>query len=222
MSDEVDEEERERLKEMIKKQRQQMKEDRWSFKEKDGEKVLEHEETEQEKASEEVEENLSEKDDGEAETGVEEEGKEEFSGKEEKEWRPLIVALLCNWCSYEGADKAGGSKLDVPSNVLPVKFMCSSRVDFDLVVKALEWGADGVMVLGCHPGDCHYKEGNYHTLRRKHLFDELIDGLGINTDRVMLDWVSAGEGKKYSQVTREMADRVMELGPLKEVGENAS
>ncbi|MFB6199658.1 MAG: hydrogenase iron-sulfur subunit [Candidatus Nanohaloarchaea archaeon] len=148
-----------------------------------------------------------------------EEKQEELNGGasqqvEDDEWEPLIVAFLCNWCSYEGADKAGGSKLDVPSNVLPIRLMCSSRLDYQYVVRALTSGADGVMILGCHPGDCHYRKGNYHTLRRQKLFDKLMDGMEVDEERVYLDWVSAGEGQKFSEVTQEMAEKVEELGPF--------
>ncbi|AFZ74002.1 hydrogenase iron-sulfur subunit [Natronobacterium gregoryi] len=131
-----------------------------------------------------------------------------------EEWTPLVVAFLCNWCSYEGAQTAGGARKTVPANVFPVRVMCSGRVDYDLVAKTLTDGADGILVLGCHEGDCHYKTGNYLTRKRHALFTAVLQGLGVHEDRVRLDWVSADEGERYATVTREMAARVRELGPL--------
>lgn len=129
-------------------------------------------------------------------------------------FEPKIVAFLCNWCSYAGADGAGGQRKDVPANLRTVRVMCSGRVDPQFVLKAFHDGADGVMVLGCHPGDCHYKEGNYKTLRRMKLLQKMLAEYGIEPERFQLDWVSASEADKFSRVTTEMVERVRRLGPL--------
>jgi len=130
-------------------------------------------------------------------------------------FEPKIVTFLCNWCSYEGADKSGNAHLESPANILPIKVMCSGRVEPQFVLEALKNGADGVLILGCHPGDCHYKEGNYKTLRRQIILEQFLEEMSINPQRVRLDWVSAGEGEKYAEVTKEMTERVKELGPFK-------
>lgn len=129
-------------------------------------------------------------------------------------FEPKIVAFLCNWCSYAGADHAGGQHRDVPSNVKIIRVMCSGRVDPQFILKAFQKGADGVMVLGCHPGDCHYKEGNYKELRKIKLFEKLLAQFGVEKERFQLDWVSASEGEKFSKVTTEFAERVRKVGPL--------
>jgi F420-non-reducing hydrogenase iron-sulfur subunit len=130
------------------------------------------------------------------------------------DFKPKIVGFLCNWCSYAGADSAGGRHLDVPGELTVVKVMCSGRVEPQFVLKAFREGADGVMVLGCHPGDCHYKEGNYKALRRMKLFENLLRQFGIEKERFTLDWVSASEGEKFSRITAEFAEGVRKLGPL--------
>ncbi len=137
-------------------------------------------------------------------------------------FEPKIVSFLCNWCSYAGADAAGGQHKDVPANVRIIRVMCSGRVDPQFVLEALQGGADGVLVLGCHPGDCHYKEGNYKTLRRMKLLDKLLAQYGIEKDRVRLDWVSATEAEKFSRVTTEMVEAVRKLGPLHASPQNAA
>jgi F420-non-reducing hydrogenase iron-sulfur subunit len=129
-------------------------------------------------------------------------------------FEPKIVAFLCNWCSYAGADGAGSAHKDVPPNLKTVRIMCSGRVDPQFVLKAFREGADGVMVLGCHPGDCHYKEGNYKTLRRMKLLAKMLGEYGIEPERFQLDWVSAGEAEKFSAVTTAMVEKVRKLGPL--------
>ena len=131
-----------------------------------------------------------------------------------EQFDPKIVGFLCNWCSYAGADLAGNQHKDVPANVRIVRVMCSGRVDPQFVVKAFKDGADGVLVLGCHPGDCHYKEGNYKTLRRMKLLEKVLKQFGIEKERFKLDWVSASEAEKFSQVTNEMVEAVRKLGPL--------
>jgi F420-non-reducing hydrogenase iron-sulfur subunit len=127
---------------------------------------------------------------------------------------PTIVSFLCNWCSYEGADKAGGARLNYPANVRIVRVMCSGRVDPELVIQALKEGASGVLILGCHPGDCHYKTGNYKALRRALLLKNTLKQLGIEEERVRLDWVAAGEGERFAKVANEMAETIKNLGPL--------
>ena len=128
---------------------------------------------------------------------------------------PKLVAFLCNWCSYAGADLAGTSRMQYAPNVKAIRVMCSGRVSPTLVIKALEVGADGVLVLGCHPGDCHYLEGNYKALRRMMLLKEMLSQLGVEKERVRLDWVSASEGARFASVVNEMAERVKALGPFK-------
>lgn len=133
------------------------------------------------------------------------------------EWRPRIIAFLCNWCSYTGADLAGISRIQWDPSVNIVRVMCSGRMDPTFVAKAFSMGADGVIISGCHPGDCHYQEGNYKTLRRFHLLKRLIAGFGIDSERLRLVWVSASEGDEWAATANEMAAKIKELGPL-EVG----
>ncbi len=129
-------------------------------------------------------------------------------------WRPKIVALLCNWCSYTGADLAGISRIRWSPAVHIVRVMCSGRLDPTFVVKAFRMGADGVIVSGCHPGDCHYQKGNYKALRRVHLLKRLLADFGIEPDRLRLVWVSASEGEGWARVANEMEATVRALGPL--------
>jgi len=131
------------------------------------------------------------------------------------EWRPRIVAFLCNWCSYTGADLAGISRIQWDPSVSIVRVMCSGRMDPTFVAKAFSMGADGVIVSGCHPGDCHYQEGNYKTLRRVHLLKRLIQGFGIDPERLRLVWVSASEGDQWAATANEMAAEIRSLGPLR-------
>ena len=128
---------------------------------------------------------------------------------------PIIVSFLCNWCSYEGADRAGGARLRYPANIRVVRVMCSGRVEPQFVLKAFTEGASGVLVLGCHPGECHYQTGNYKALRRVLLMKHLLRQFGIEEERVRLDWVSASEGEKFAKVATEMAETIKKLGPLK-------
>lgn len=125
-----------------------------------------------------------------------------------------ILAFVCNWCSYGGADQAGGLKLAYPESVRLVRVMCSGRVDPQMVLKGFREGADGVMILGCHPGDCHYKEGNYFAQNRAHLLAGLLAQYGIEKERFRIDWVSAGEGERFQRVATEMHEAVSALGPL--------
>jgi F420-non-reducing hydrogenase iron-sulfur subunit len=140
------------------------------------------------------------------------------------EYKPTIVAFLCNWCSYTGADLAGTSRIKYAPNIRAIRVMCSGRVEPTFVMKAFTEGADGVLICGCHPGDCHYHEGNYKCLRRFHLLQKYIKQLGIHPDRLRLEWVSASEGKIFAQVVDEMTEAVAKLGPctVKEVMETLS
>lgn len=129
-------------------------------------------------------------------------------------WEPKIVGFLCNWCSYRGADLAGTARLKFAPNVKIIRVPCSTRVEPDFILKAFQSGADGVLVLGCHPGDCHYIEGNYKTMRRIPLLKKLLAQFGVEEGRVRLDWVSASEGEKFARVVNEMTEAVGALGPF--------
>ncbi len=129
-------------------------------------------------------------------------------------FEPKIVAFLCNWCSYRGADLAGTSRKKCAPNVRPIRVMCSGRVEPDFVLKAFEAGADGVLVLGCHPGDCHYAEGNYKTIRRIALLKKILSQLGVEDERLRLEWVSASEGDRFVTITNEMTEQIRKLGPF--------
>ncbi|RME96386.1 MAG: hydrogenase iron-sulfur subunit [Verrucomicrobia bacterium] len=131
-----------------------------------------------------------------------------------KEWQPRLVAFFCNWCTYTAADLAGVSRLKYAPNVRVIRVMCSGRVDPQFILDALAKGADGVLVGGCHPGDCHYVEGNYKMLRRYHLLKRMLKDMGIEEQRVRLEWISAAEGHKVRQVVNEMTEQLRALGPL--------
>jgi len=131
-----------------------------------------------------------------------------------KRFEPKIIGFLCNWCSYEGADAAGRARKCYPSNLRVIKVMCSGRVDPQFILEAFQAGADGVMILGCHPGDCHYKEGNVQALKRYTMMKPLLAGFGIEEDRLRLDWISASEQDKFVQVVSDMTERIRELGPV--------
>ena len=128
--------------------------------------------------------------------------------------RRKILAFVCNWCSYAGADQAGGQHLGYPPSVRLVRVMCSGRVEPAMILEAFRSGADGVMVLGCHPGDCHYREGNYNAQRRVALMRGLLDGFGVEQERLRLDWVSATEGRRFARLAKEMDEVIERLGPL--------
>lgn len=130
-------------------------------------------------------------------------------------FEPKIVGFLCNWCSYSGADLAGVSRIKSAPNIRVIRTMCSGRVDPTFVLKAFQLGADGVIVMGCHPGDCHYQEGNYKTLRRIPFLKRLIKDFGIEPNRLRLEWVSASEGDKYAEVVNEFTEEIRKLGPIK-------
>jgi F420-non-reducing hydrogenase iron-sulfur subunit len=128
-------------------------------------------------------------------------------------FEPTIVGFLCNWCSYTGADLAGTSRIQYAPNVRVIRVMCSARVDPTFVLKALHDGADGVLICGCHPGDCHYSEGNYKMMRRFPLLRKLLAEYGIEEERVRLEWVSASEGQLFADIVNDMTERVRALGP---------
>ena len=131
----------------------------------------------------------------------------------EKSWEPKIIAFLCNWCSYAGADLAGTSRLQYSPNIRIIRVPCSGRVSPLYIIQALVDGADGVMVSGCHPGDCHYTAGNYHARRRWTLFRALLATLGIDLNRVHFAWISAAEGRKWQQAITEITERTRAMGP---------
>ena len=128
-------------------------------------------------------------------------------------FEPKIVAFCCNWCSYAGADLAGTSRMQYAPNIRIIRVMCTGRVSPLFVLKALSIGADGVLVLGCHPGDCHYMEGNYQTMRRIPLLKKMLNQLGIEEERVRLEWISASEGARFAEVTNIFTQTIRKLGP---------
>jgi F420-non-reducing hydrogenase iron-sulfur subunit len=131
------------------------------------------------------------------------------------EFEPNIVAFLCNWCSYAGADLTGTTRTHYPPNVKVIRVMCTGRVNPLFVVQALIQGADGVLISGCHPGECHYLKGNYLARRRFLLMRNLLEFIGINPQRIRMSWVSASEGKKFADVITEVTQEIKKLGPLK-------
>jgi F420-non-reducing hydrogenase iron-sulfur subunit len=131
-----------------------------------------------------------------------------------REWRPRIVAFFCNWCTYTAADLAGVSRMKYAPNTRIIRVMCSGRVDPQFVLDAFAKGADGVLIGGCHPGDCHYSEGNYKALRRYHLLKRLLHDMGIEDERFRLEWISASEGDKVKSVINDMVQKLEALGPL--------
>ena len=124
---------------------------------------------------------------------------------------PRIVGFLCNWCSYAGADMAGTSRICYPASIRIIRVPCSGRVDPILVAKAFAMGADGVLISGCHPGDCHYVQGNYFTRRRFAVLRSLLDFLGIEKERLRLEWVSSTEGQHFAQVVTDFRDQLLQL-----------
>lgn len=135
----------------------------------------------------------------------------------DEEFKPLIVAFCCNWCSYAGADLAGTSRLNYPANVKIVRVPCSCRVNLNFVLRAFQNGADGVVIAGCHPGDCHYSTGNYYTRRRFSLITNLTEYLGIEKERLKVDWISAAEANKFATVMNGILEDVYKLGPNKKM-----
>ncbi|MHC4204377.1 MAG: hydrogenase iron-sulfur subunit [Planctomycetota bacterium] len=131
----------------------------------------------------------------------------------DEEFEPLIIGFCCNWCSYAGADLAGVSRLQYPPNMRIVRVMCSGMVHPNLVIDALTKGADGVIICGCHIGDCHYLEGNLKAENRKDAIDLLLEDFGLEPERFRLEWISASEGPRFAEVMREMTQTIRELGP---------
>ena len=129
------------------------------------------------------------------------------------DFEPKIVAFLCNWCSYTGADLAGTSRMKYESNLRIIKVMCSGRIEPTFVLSSFKEGADGVLICGCHPGDCHYHEGNYKCLRRFHLLKKYIKQLGVREERIRLEWISASEGKQFADLADSFTGLIRELGP---------
>ena len=131
------------------------------------------------------------------------------------DFEPRIVAFFCTWCTYTAADLAGTSRMTYAPNVRVIRLMCSGRLDPQFVLAAFRQGADGVLIGGCHPGDCHYQEGNYKALRRITLLKNMLKSMGIEEERVRLEWISASEGDKVQRVTNEMVEQIRRLGPLR-------
>jgi F420-non-reducing hydrogenase iron-sulfur subunit len=131
-----------------------------------------------------------------------------------EQFEPKLVGFLCNWCTYTGADLAGTSRMKYPANLRAIRVMCSGRIDPTFIVKAFIEGADGVLVGGCHFGDCHYQEGNYKTMRRIPILRKLLAQFGIEPERVRLEWISASEGRRYADIISEFTEQIRKLGPL--------
>jgi len=129
-------------------------------------------------------------------------------------WSPRIVAFFCNWCTYTAADLAGVSRMKYAANTRTIRVMCSGRIDPQFILEAFAKGADGVLIGGCHPNDCHYAEGNYKMLRRFRLLRRLLKDLGVAEDRFRLEWISAAEGEKVKSVINDMVQKITALGPL--------
>ena len=132
-----------------------------------------------------------------------------------KKFEPRIVGFLCNWCSYTGADLAGTSRMKSAPNLRIIRLMCSGRVDPSFIFRAFQLGADGILVAGCHPGDCHYQEGNFKALRRVLLLKRILREFGIDERRLRLEWISAAEGEKFAKVSTEFTEELRALGPLR-------
>jgi len=132
-------------------------------------------------------------------------------------WEPKIVAFLCHWCSYAGADLAGVSRMQYPTNIRVIRVPCSGAINPLYILKALREGADGVLVSGCHPGDCHYISGNFYARRKFFLLKELLKWVGVEEDRVHFSWVSASEGQKFSEVVTQVVDSIKPLGPARKL-----
>jgi len=133
--------------------------------------------------------------------------------KERCKEEPRIIVFCCNWCSYAGADLAGVSRLQMPANFRIIRTMCSGRVDPEFILRAFAKGADGVLVAGCHPADCHYIGGNYRTRRRIMLLKKLLEQYGLAPERLRLEWISAAEGEKFQKTIKEFVEEIKELGP---------
>ncbi len=137
------------------------------------------------------------------------------------EFEPKIIGFLCNWCSYAGADLAGVSRIQYPSNIRVVRVMCSGRIDPIIPLEVFAKGADGVLVLGCHPGDCHYSEGNLYEQKKMKMLKKLLALTGIGADRLKLEWVSASEGQRFAQVVTQFTEQIRQLGQSPVSGANS-
>lgn len=137
-----------------------------------------------------------------------------------EEFEPKIVAFLCKWCSSAGADMAGVSRMEYPPNIIPITVMCSGMVSPLYILSAFNKGADGVLVSGCHPGDCHYIKGNLYARRRLTLVKELLEFIGLEPQRFQMAWVSAAEGVKYTQVIKDFVKIIKPLGPQTKLRRN--
>jgi F420-non-reducing hydrogenase iron-sulfur subunit len=129
-------------------------------------------------------------------------------------WTPRIIAFFCNWCTYTAADLAGVSRMKYAANTRTIRLMCSGRIDPQFILEAFAKGADGVLIGGCHPNDCHYAEGNYKMLRRFRLLRRVLQDMGVAKDRLRLEWISAAEGEKVKSVINDMVQKITVLGPL--------
>ncbi len=138
-----------------------------------------------------------------------------------EEFEPKIVAFLCKWCSSAGSDLAGVSRMEYPPNVVPITVMCSGSVSPLYIFSAFKKGADGVLVSGCHPGDCHYIKGNFYARRRIALVKKLLDYIGLEPQRFQMSWVSAAEGKKYTQIIKDFVQELKPLGPQTKLRSNS-
>jgi len=137
------------------------------------------------------------------------------------DWQPRILAILCNWCSYAGADLAGVSRIQYPPNIRVVRIPCSGRVDPLFIMKSLQSGFDGVLISGCHPGDCHYLSGNFVARRRFAVLKPLLEFIGIEPERVQFSWISAGEGERFAQVMTKVTNDIKKIGPAKRLVKGA-
>ena len=146
------------------------------------------------------------------------EKQEDGGGGKEETYCPRIVAFCCNWCSYAGTDLAGTTRLQYPPNVRIIRVMCSGRVDPAFVLKAFELGADGVLVAGCHPADCHYINGNDKAALRGGFLEEFLEEVGIEPQRFRVEWIAGSEGQKFAKVIKDMVSELEALGPLAEGG----
>lgn len=135
--------------------------------------------------------------------------------KDSSKWKPRIIAFLCNWCSYAGADLAGIGRLQYPPNVRIIRVPCSGRINPYFIIKSLQHGVDGVLVSGCHPGDCHYISGNLVARRRFAILKRILEFAGVEKGRIQFTWISAAEGERFSQVIKEVTQEIKALGPNK-------
>jgi coenzyme F420-reducing hydrogenase delta subunit len=132
-----------------------------------------------------------------------------------KTFQPRIVAFLCSWCSYAGADRAGTARLALPASVRVVRLPCSGRLEPELVLETLADGAEGIVTLACHPGDCHYRDGNSRALQRQIMLEQLLQQLGVEPERLVFDYVSSHEGERFTEIIRSAVETIRALGPLK-------